>query len=138
MFIECPHNVDLRRRVQYLDLSEHLPHFKWWLRNGRLEYNTWHEFKDLKALSFTCSIYHASGNFFGLKADVLNDKVWKKTGVTQLISAAKQHALSKVSIEIIPADRMPSYTKDQGGQGEKEGSVQPASSGERTMVHFLS
>jgi hypothetical protein len=93
-----------------------LPHFNWWLRNGCLEYNTWHEFKDLKGLSLTLSIYHASGDFFGLKADVLNDKVWKKTGVTQLISAAKQHALlsSRLSIEFISADRMASFTKDQG------------------------
>jgi hypothetical protein len=115
-FIKCPHNVDLRRRIQYLDVSAHLPHFNWWLRNGCLEYNAWHEFRDLKGLRLTFSIYHASGEFFGPKADVLNDKVWKKTGMTQLISAAKQHALisSRLSIEFIPADRMASFTKDQG------------------------
>jgi hypothetical protein len=117
-FVECPHNADLKRRMQHLDLKEHLDHVgsPRWFKLDCLEVNVWHDFQDLKGLSLKFSIDHASGAYFGSKADVLNDKVWKKAGVAQLIKAAKQHGLmsSRTSVEFIPAGELASFTKNEG------------------------
>jgi hypothetical protein len=119
-FIEGPYNADLKRRIQYLNLEEYLTHLGWWLRRGCLEVNVWHEFRALKGLSLKLLMYHASKGFFDPKADVMNDKVWKKAGMAQFIKAAKQHGLvfSRTSIDFIPAEGMASFTKDQGVDAE--------------------